>query len=262
MGLSNKLDGIKKLWQFDNRWQLILARLFFPREKLNTYRYKGLEVLVDHVVGDASIARDVLATPMYRQYLDEMNLPPKLNILDLGANIGCFPLLLRSEEFHFNKLACVELNPKTFSRLRFNMERNLGGQAQLLNGALCGKSGPVEITLGEGGAFDSIYRGEPGGNTYQLSGYTFDEIYQRFFGEEDVDICKIDVEYAEFEVFANPGHDLIKKCRNILIEIHHEKDKPRDIVRNKITALGFREIDPDSKEHPINHYVHFFSRQS
>jgi FkbM family methyltransferase len=259
MGLSNKLNGIKEIWQFDNRWQLLLTRLFFSKEKINFYRYKGLEILIDHSAGDANGAREVLTSPMYRQYLAQMDLPGELNVLDIGSNNGGFPLLLRSEGLRMKKLACVEMNPRTFSRLRFNIERNFDCELNLVNGAVCGHRQTLEVQLGEGSAGDSLYEKKANGRTWEIQGYTFDEIFRESFGEETVDLCKIDIEGAEFEIFTNSGHDLITKCRYLLMEIHEKRGEFREAIRSKLSESGFKEIHGEAKNDQNDH-VHFFTR--
>ena len=260
MGLTNKINGIKEIWQFDNRWQLVLSRLFFPGEKINIYRYKGLEVLVDHSAGDANGAREVLTSPMYRQYLEQMGLNGSLNILDIGSNNGGFPLLLKSEGLTLKKLACVEMNPKTFSRLRFNIERNFDCETDLTNGAVCGRHEVLEVTLGEGGAGDSLYDENAAGKSLQVQGYTFDEIFNATFEGETVDLCKIDIEGAEFDIFTNPGHDMIKNCRFLLMEIHEKRGEFREAIRKRLGDLGFVETHGEAKNDK-NDYVHFFKRE-
>jgi FkbM family methyltransferase len=257
MSLANKVNGLRELWQFDNRWHLIFSRLFFPHEKINIYRYKGLEILTDHSAGDANGAREVLTTPMYRQYLAQMDLNGPLNVLDIGSNNGGFPLLLRSEGLAFKKLTCVEMNPKTFSRLRFNVERNFECEAELINGAVCGQRQVLEVQLGEGSAGDSLYEKTQGGRTREIQGYVFDEIFTRGFGDEIVDLCKIDIEGAEFEIFNFPGHQKIKKCRYILMEIHERRGEFRESIRRKLSEYGFTEIDGAGKDDAMDH-VHFF----
>ncbi len=261
MGLTNKINGIKEIWQFDNRWQLMLTRLFFSREKINIYRYKGLEILEDHFAGDANGARALLTSPMYRQYLEEMDLAGPLNVLDMGANNGGFPILLKSEGLEIKKLACVEMNPQTFSRLRFNIERNFDCEFELINGAVCGEHRTIDVVLGEGSTHHNIYdyKKSSNGRNWQVQGYTFDEIFASAFGEETVDLCKIDIEEAEFEVFTKPEHRSITKCRYLLMEIHESRGEFREIIRNRLSELGFKEIDGEAKNDKKDQ-VHFFSR--
>lgn len=258
MKWRNKINGVKEIWRFDNHWQLALSRLFFPSEKINVYRYKGLEILEDHSAGDANGAREVLTSMMYRQFLPLMNLPSEINVLDLGTNNGGFPLLLKSEKIRVKRLACVEFNPQTFSRMRFNIERNFDCEFIGLNVAACGENKEIEIALNSGSTDDSIYFNQSRGKTYRLQGLSFDEIYRRTFAAQIIDLCKIDVEGAEFEILGGREHQNLKNCRYLLMEIHHDKNRDRNAVLQKLNALGFDEINGEGKRDAEYHYVHFF----
>lgn len=256
MNLKNKIRGINEIWQFDNRWHLALTRLFFPKETTQFYRFKGLEILIDHSAGDANGAREVLTSDMYRKYLTPIKNKSKITVLDLGSNNGGFPLLLKAENFDLEKIVCVELNPRTFSRLRFNMERNFEGKFTALNCAVTGNNREINLNLGSGGAGDNIYTGG-GANNYRIQGFDFDEIYRSTLGEKITDICKMDIEGAEFEIFGGSDFTKLKKCKYLLIEIHHGKDRPRKTVLNKLSEIGFAEFDGAEKNDDA-HYVHFF----
>jgi FkbM family methyltransferase len=258
MKWRNKINGVKEIWRFDNHWQLVLSRLFFPSEKINIYRFKGLEILEDHSAGDANGAREVLTSPMYRQFLALMNLPGEINVLDLGTNNGGFPLLLKSENIQIKKLVCVEFNPQTFSRMRFNIERNFDCEFIGLNVAVCGENKEIEIALKAGSTDDSIYSNQSNGKTYRLRGLTFDEIFRQTFAAQIVDLCKIDVEGAEFEILGGLDCQNLKYCRYLLMEIHHDKNRDRSAVMQKLNSLGFEEINGEDKRDDERHYVHFF----
>lgn len=258
MSFRTKLDGIKQIWQFDNRFQLLVMRLLFPGESLNSYKYKGIEFLTDHRNGDANGAREVLTTEMYRRFLPEMNLTNPVNVLDIGANNGGFPLLLLSEKIRIKKLACVELNPNTFSRMRFNIERNSDSDFYPLNIAVCGENKTLNVNLGGGGTADNIYEPDKsGGVNYEVAGKTFDTIYAEIFGDETVDICKIDIEGAEFEMFRSGTFQKLKNCRFVLMEIHHEKNRNRTEIIEILKAADFLETGGEQKMDE-NHHVHFF----
>jgi FkbM family methyltransferase len=262
MALNQKIDGIRAFWQFDNPWQLAFNRLFFPGEKIGIYRYKGLEIMVDRSLEEVAIINEVFASPAYTQFFPHLDLNGPLNVFDIGSNIGCFPLLINSQGFELKKLVCVEMNPKTFSRLKFNIERNLDSDLELVNGAVCGDNRQIEVALGEGSANDSIYGKGTGGKVRHVQGYTFNELFEHNFGGSPVDLCKMDIEGAEFEVFAKPGHELIKNCRNLLIEIHHNTSagRSRDLVRGPLTDLGFTELHGENKNGD-GHNLHLFTRQ-
>lgn len=262
MSISNKIRGLKEIWGFDNHWYLALTRFLFPNETVNIYRYNGLEILIDHSAGDANGAREVLTSDMYRQYLPLMKLTENVNVFDLGANNGGFPLLLKSQGVQIKKNVSVELNPNTFSRLKFNLERNFDAQAIALNAGVCGTPREIEIKLGIGSVADSIYENSPENKSHSfiIQGKTFDEIYREYFGQENVDVCKMDIEGAEFEVFNNGTCEKLKNCRYLLMEIHHDKNKRRELIQKELKEMGFEEFDAETKIGEIN-YVHFFENK-
>jgi FkbM family methyltransferase len=245
------------MWQFENRLPLILTRTLFPRENLHVYRYRGVELLTDLKGGDANGAREVLTSPMYRRFLPQMDLQGELNIFDIGANNGGFPLLLAASGLILKKVVSVELNPNTFLRLRFNLERNLSGEVVALNQALCGEARELKISLGEGSVGDNIYNGASANNgkLFTIEGRTFDELYQTYFAGEVVDICKIDIEGAEFEVFASPSHQDLTHCRYLIIEIHDGDGRSSTELVRKIEQLGFTRPTQPADAEPA---VHFF----
>ena len=257
MSLSTKWNAFREMMKMDNGIGLVVSRLIFPRRKVQICRFKGLEFVTDLSKGDANGARSVLATDEYRKFLGFMDLPEGINVLDLGANNGGFPLLLASEGRTFRKLVCVEFNPDTFERLQQNLEMNFGKEFAAINAAVNGSGEPVSLSGDETGTGANIYQGIEGGAT--VEGATVDEIVRRGFGSEEIDICKIDVEGAEFEILLGQHSTLINRCRYILIEIHHFPDNPRELVIERLGELGFEEAGPDRYSDDF-HHVHLFRR--
>ncbi len=258
MSLQNKIRGLREVWAFDNRIWLAISRIFFRRENLQVYRYKSLEILTDHEGGDANGARDVLTSQMYRRYLPKMNLPGPANVLDLGANNGGFPLLLASCGVAMKKVVSVEFNPRTYTRLHFNLTRNLNCEVIPLNAALCGESTVLELSLGSGSVSDNIYSKSKSSNlkTFKIQGLTLDHFCNNYFKDEVIDICKIDVEEAEYDVFLNPSHQKLTQCRYVIMEIHERHGRHSNEIVPIIESLGFQRNPPDPHSDPS---VHFFS---
>ena len=257
MSVRNKIRGLREVWEFDNRVWLTFTKTLFPKENLHIYRYKGLDILVDHAAGDANGARDVLTSLMYRRFFPKMKFDGPINVLDLGANNGGFPLLVAASGIKLKKVVSVELNPKTFLRLHFNLNRNLRCEVIALNAAVCGERKDLEVALGDGSVSDSIYNDnpDPGTETYRIQGLTFDEICDTYFDNEVIDICKIDVEGAEFEVFLQPSHQKLAQCRYFIMEIHERGDRRAEEILPAIERLGFLRQGLDANADPT---VHFF----
>src|SRR5438552_1894676 len=121
MKLGNKLVGLRALWRFDNRWQLMINRTFFPRESLLTYKKGDIEFLVDHAAGDHNGTRLCLISDIYTRFLPKMSLGEEISVFDLGANGGGFPLMLLLNGKRLSRLVCVEMNPNTYQRLLYNV---------------------------------------------------------------------------------------------------------------------------------------------
>jgi hypothetical protein len=114
----------------------------------------------------------------------------------------------------------------------------------VLNAGLAGSTRPLELRLGEGSVADSLYAASfnATGATTTVPGLTFDDLHAATFGDGVVDICKIDVELAEYEVMASPGHDRLRRCRLLVVEIHEDATHARARVADAIVALGFEAL--------------------
>jgi len=257
MSLRTKINGLRDVWKFDNRVWLTVAKTLFREEKLQVYRYRGLEVLIDHAAGDANGAREVLTSQMYRRFLPKMKFERAATILDLGASNGGFPLLLKASGIALKKVVSVELNQSTYIRLHFNLTRNLDCEIVALNAALCGARRVLEVPLGDGSVSDNIYGNDSqsDGNVYKVEGFSFDDLYSEHFCGEVIDICKIDVEGAEFEVFERSTHTNLEKCRYLIMEIHESNHRRASKILPEIEKCGFAHQPP---EVGADRSVHFF----
>ena len=219
----------------------MLTRAFFPREELNVYRLRGIEFIADHARGDANGAREILSSPMYLRFLPKLDLNGPANVLDLGASNGGFPLLLAANGIKLKKVVSLELNPDTFIRLRFNLERNLNCEITVANAAVCGETRMLDVPIGAGSVSDNIY----GENTDSravvktIPGLSYDEIVKTNFGGEIIDICKMDVEGAEFEILRSANHKKLLQCRYLLMEIHERDNRKASEILPIVAEMGF-----------------------
>lgn len=247
MGIAQKISGFGALLQFDNWPMLILARAFDRRTGLVTYRKGSLEVLVDHHGGDENGTRACLVSDMYRKHLQSMDRSRPVRVLDLGANGGGFPLLLLLEGFEVVQAVCVEMNPPTALRLFVNLDTNLNGRALGMNAAVCGANAGPEILLEphRGGTALSIYdQGVATGTRIAVPTVTIAALCERHFVNTSIDICKVDIEGAEYDALETTPEEVLRKIRNLIIEFHDAARTPRLI--NRLLDAGFREISPDS----------------
>ena len=188
---KHSFRGLEAVFAFDN-WPMLLAgRLFDRKTGFVAYRKKGFDILVDHHGGDQCGTRMCIATDMYSRYLPSFDLRGPVRVLDLGANGGGFPLMLRIAGVELARIVCVEMNPLTYRRLQVNLTTNLGPSAVAINAAVCGTQGSeIPSTPSRGGTGDRMYRDRVESEPYVLvPTTTFQVLYDQYFENEDVDIC-------------------------------------------------------------------------
>lgn len=247
--LAKKFHGLKILFKFDNKVQLLINRLLFPSGGPTIYRLDGLEVVVDHSAGDHNGTRECLVPGLYDPCLEAIapTLPANLTVLDLGANGGGFLLALKRLGWSIRRAVTVELNPHTHSRLALNILRNIPNShecVRMLNGAAGANDGKLSVTLGRGSVGDSIYRPDEMGHNYELPCYSLQTLCEYFPESEEIDLCKIDIEGAEYDLINNADPKNFRRIRNIIIEIHDEAGDKSDDLANRIVAFGFERVIP------------------
>lgn len=244
MRKSFKYEGLRAILAFDNWPAVLFARLFDRGTGFVVYRKRGFDILIDHGGGDENGTRSCIATDMYRRYLPHFDLPRPARVLDLGANGGGFPLMLRIEGIKLARVVSVEMNPLTFLRLQLNLVTNLGAPAIAINAAVCGVSTAPGLSFkpSRGGASESIYTASTDSSSPHVfvRMTTLEALYDEHFKNELLDICKVDIEGAEYDVVTSCPDGLLCKIRYIVIEFHDPSRTPAFIAR--ITDLGFTEV--------------------
>ncbi len=249
MSFATRFAGLRAILSFDNWPMLVLGRLFERKTGLVVYRKNGCEILIDHLGGDECGTRECITSGMYRRYLPLLKLAQPIWVLDLGANGGGFPLSLCIDGIKAARVVAVEMNPQTYARLRVNLSTNLPCTAIAINAAVCGLPPNTEIRLqaNRGGTSNSMYSGSTDPSMLQevVPTTTLQALYDRYFEDRLIDICKIDIEGAEYELFESSSDDLLRKIRYLFIEFHDPARTP-DLLR-KIKSLGFTELNGDAK---------------
>ncbi len=259
MNYRHKLRALRNNLRFDN-WPLaVLQRLLFRHENLLVYRQGRVTFLTDVAGDDLSGTRECLTSDMYSRYYPRFPKTHPLRVLDLGANGGGFPLSLMAAGFSLAKCVCVEMNPNTHTRLQFNLNYNDRRHCLAVNAAVAGKSGWAELADTRGGTSESLYASvPPQAERIKVPLITFDEIVSTYFGEqpsEGLDVCKMDVEGAEYDVLHSGTCRWLSRVRFLIIEIHQRPNNDALALVAQITSRGFVET---SDERGPENGVHCF----
>lgn len=160
--------------------------------------------------------------------------PTDTRIIDCGANIGAFSLLC-STNLGEVRVVGVEPFPSTFKRLVDSIENNgLGSKITPLNAAVVGTPGTVFMDDSEDVASHSRKVG--GGQGVEVQGLTLQMIIERAEFSE-VDLLKVDIEGAEYGLFAETPDTVLRRCKRIGLEYHGNGDTAA--LFNKLKEAGF-----------------------
>ena len=174
MSLRNKIVGLKEILSFDNWLNIILQTVFKPKANVFIYNLNGKEFILNKKAGDIPGFRSIITSNEYRPYLNELKFIDSITLVDLGANIGGFPVLLDSMNIKIKKLIAVEFNTNTFYRLSINISNNFNCEYHLLNRAIVGYERSVPAIDSLGGTSNNIYSNEINlKNCSQIMGNTF-----------------------------------------------------------------------------------------
>jgi FkbM family methyltransferase len=223
--------------------QLLVNRILFRSAGLVVYRLQQNEILIDHAGDDQNGTRACLVSDMYSRHFHLISKDKLLNVLDLGANGGGFPLSMHCHGFNFATLACGEMNPATLGRLHFNVSQNIPAvRVCLINAAVCQSDGKMTVYLGKGGTNENINQtgAALGKKATEVITRSFDSVINECFGGALIDVCKIDIEGAEYDVVFSGATELLKNVRLLLIEVHPHPDRRKEELLSALSRLGFQ----------------------
>jgi len=235
MSFATSIKGFKEILSFNNPIELIFHHLFRSAEKLCIYRFGEYQVVILKSGGDLNGLRACIATDQYKQFFKHMDLEQSLKILDLGAHTGGFIFALLDEGHVISKSLSVEQNEHTYSRLTFNIALNhLSNSCAAIHAAVWSKSIKLISSEGDGRTSGNVNAAldQDEHSSRMIQGYSLNELFKLVDESEVVDICKIDVEGAEWEIFSHLQNcDLLfKRCRYLIIEIHPSKIQKIDLL--------------------------------
>ena len=151
-------------------------------------------------------------------------------ILDLGAHIGCFSIyagVLNSGA----KIFSFEPEERNFALLKENLKLN-NVNAVVKNVAIGGVDGNRELYLSSDSHNHSLIGSGEGKKVFVRS---FDGLIEKL---GLVDLVKMDIEGAEFEIFENVSDESLGKIRSIYIEYHEGGGRGVDSIVDRLRGGG------------------------
>ena len=155
-------------------------------------------------------------------------------VVDAGAHVGVFSLLA---SVHAPSVVAIEAHPGNYVVLEENVRRNGRENVTVRHSALTATEGQVELVEGPDSASGSVLHERPG-RRFSVPSITLDSVIA---STGPVDLCKLDIEGAEFDVLDTATDETLGQISALAAELHLEgrHDRLGPVVR-RLRALGFR----------------------
>lgn len=153
-------------------------------------------------------------------------------VIDAGAHAGLFSLKVAS---HASNVIALEPHPINSLLLRINLLRNRTENVVVVEKALWKSRGPVAMAEGNHSAAHMVVDSDsdPG----SIGTITLDDLVE---STGPVDLLKLDIEGAEFDVIATARSDTLGKIGAIVAELHlHGQEGRATEMVEKLRSNGF-----------------------
>ncbi|MHA1492207.1 MAG: FkbM family methyltransferase [Promethearchaeota archaeon] len=177
-------------------------------------------------------------------------------VLDIGANIGYFTLILAKLIGKEGKVFAFEPEPNNFSLLSKNVSINGYKNVILINKAVSNKNGKVKLFLNEENIGDHrIFDSNDGRQSIEVETIRLDDYFKNY--NEKIKFIKMDIQGAEMDAIQGMVN-LIQKSKELKIlsefyplGLELFGIEPREYL-NLLIKLKFNLFSLDEKIEPIN----------
>jgi FkbM family methyltransferase len=153
-------------------------------------------------------------------------------IIDAGAHVGLFSL--RASTYAARVLA-LEPHPMNVALLRMNIMRNRLDNVRIIPKGLWSSRAPMRLYEGDHSADPSFV--SESSSWHDVQCITLGDLIEEY---GPVDLLKLDIEGAEFEVIREAKDASLRCIKTIVGELHlaHRREQEKEL-RNKLQANGF-----------------------
>jgi FkbM family methyltransferase len=160
-------------------------------------------------------------------------------VLDIGANVGLWTKYILSKGA--GKVYCFEPNLKAIDHLKSTLKEDTN--THVIEKAVYKEKATLQFHIDDANSLVSSLIPEPGKSpSYNVDAITLEDAIN-LTGHQNIDLVKIDIEGAEFEIIENLSREISDRINSFLIEFHdfyfdngmHKVDS----LEQKLKDLGF-----------------------
>ena len=250
--LRNKWHGLISSFAFSNWLEISLIRALRPKRRIVVYEWQGRFVLTCDVrVLDHYSPKEALADGAYDSYISHSLKNGGCSYVNIGANIGAFDVAVAAQGDVARALS-VEMSPRTYQRLVFNLQANDFNQVQTLNCGVAAEAGIYQAALTDCSLADSLWSNQTQANVHQtvpVPVQTLEDcLCQANCLGFEFDLLKLDCEGAEYGIVRQSSLATLRQFRHIVMELHGARPgESEEALRLKLAEAGFAAKNLDGK---------------
>jgi len=247
--IIRKVALVIKAIKLIKNWYQIKSLLYSKNEKGVIIELRtGPKFYVSDNIFDIYTLLEIFAKMNQHDYLKFTSLPKNPIVIDLGANIGAFSIVVVKKYPH-SKIYCFEPDKRNFKKLIKNLEVNNIKNCDVFENAVGKVNGRVLLYSEEekefGTAGSSLFK--TNAQSIQVSCITLDKI----FLNNKIEMCdflKIDVEGSEYDILFNASRETLQKIKSMSIEYHEINDHKIEELVMFLNKYGFKTSAIKSKK--------------
>lgn len=258
--LTELYNGFRDSLVFSNWKSLVIQRLFCRHERFVSYLWQNRWwVLCDQSHLDNNGPKEIFAEKIYHQSIQLSAKNDKISYVNVGGNIGVFDIVVASLINTVTRAITFELNPRTATRLRFNLQANQLNHIDIREIGIAGQAATVKLN-DTGCAYSfTLYNPSTQENGIECQVQPLSTaLAQEFEQGIEWDLLKLDCEGAEYEILALTKPEHLRLFRHIVMEVHPPPPgHTLDDISQALTKANFVKI-PITQ--PIHSTLEFWQR--
>jgi FkbM family methyltransferase len=205
---------------------------------------RGTRLIVP-LVRDAGALHAALEVFAFGAYANEWTLEEQPLVVDVGGNIGAFPLWL-AESYPDVRGIAFEPDPDAFPFLKRNLALN-GNAVEPRQAAVSHRSGESVLFREFPGAGVSSLHRDVEERTYRDSVAVdvvgFDELVEEI--DDDINLLKLDCEGSEYEIVQRSRPESWRRVQRVVVEYHPVQGRSSSELKSRFAELGLRVVKRD-----------------
>jgi len=191
--------------------------------------------------------QDVFCGPFYWQVFGHLGSAPPRTVVDAGANVGHFSILVnccietRYGNAETTQFYLIEPNTSARKMLEKNMiDAGMSRRSRVLAGALGKKSGLVKLFVNRRSFLTSrvVDNSDDKSKYSQVPLLDLNEIVKG-----PIDILKVDIEGSEYD-FLTDNPEILCRTNLFLLELHQTDPSKREQMLNVVKDAGLKSVAP------------------